>query len=782
MLALLLGQLSFGQPTPFRGGLLTNETAMLPTEIADCGKVAGIYMNAQETFMIARTCAGNIGIWRSAGSKFIISVSEKEFGSHKMLSWAFPLFREDFWILPDIEMRPDGLYFNLMRLPPDTGTAVNPGEGGSYRITDKLQSIALPGDKITYTDADKNRRTVQLESISLPFPKNGGGEFFFLKTSLQTTSGSKVLTDGIFSKKGTDWTLVLPFQISPINGLNTTYGLGQIVSVFGINEAIDGSLSYLQRWVDLNGHHFEWMTFSPRTGVLSVTYRYGAPILGISFDFQGTGSDPDTRTRFWRVATGPASSRIDYLAEAPNPSFKPWKWVVPSKGYVSLRGVSDQMGIYLTTGESLITPLDYQGHSLAVWDGKMLKQLVSNGDMLPGGVKVTKVGNGFMNQQAFAPVSGCTARFATYKSDDTVESFWKFEKPCITDVVADSNQVILYGKNLAFGGYTSMIFVDGTPVSGATITADRIVFPSASIASGTRKIQVRMANVDIFSNEASVLVPITIPVPSIASVVTATLEDRPIAPGALFTIRGEYLCSVISTTNLYTPGVTVPIVRPGEVPRLPTLLGGTRVLVNGREIPLNFSSCGLRTKGNTPDCQVNAQMPAGITGSFVRVVIQRFTDINGQVLAATSQEFTVQIALVSPVVFKGGDELPIFQIADRAYALVGKENYVGADETLVGYATGFGLTSPMIEDGVAAGNVLSQVVAESKAWLKFIRAGAQDFREVSVVAFGSPQFAGVVQLHIGALPFISPDLGTEVFLVLRIGDQYTSDMKLYYKN
>jgi len=756
LVTLLLGHSSFGQPTPHRGGLLTNETTKLPSDLAACGTIHYLNMNAQQGFMIGRTCSGEVKIyWSKAGGAFKVAASESEFGGYKILRLI-----ADRWYFQELEMRADGLYFNLMHPNSPEQLSVFPGYGGSYRISNegKLETVVAPKATIIFKDVNGGMRTAQVVTSSISFPKNGVGEHFFLRLS-----SNGVQISGIFSRVGTLWTLVLPFQVAPIPGLNAVYGLGQTFYSFGINEALDGTLSFMQGWTTQDGSYREWVVFNPKTKSLTPYYKYGEAIIGVSSSYFPTVMvNSDTRQRYWSLGS-------QYVVEAPNPGFKPsWKWILPTTPRGSMQGASDYIASYL------LTTTNFQQIGGAMWDGKQLQTLILNGDII-GGIQISKIG-------PWMPVAGCSMWFTTSKPDDTVESLWKFEKPCITDAVADSAQGVLYGKNLSFSGYPPTILVDGVPVSRATITADRINIPSTGIPGGTRKVQVKTADGKMYSNEASVSVPITIPPPAITSVVTATFENRPIAPGALFTIEGNNISSVVSNlTNLFTPGITVPIVKPGEVPHLPTLLGGAQVLVNGREIHLNFSSCGLRSAKNPADCRINAQMPVDVTGSSVKLVIKRYTDINGQTLAATSQEFTVRIAPVSPVVFKGADELPILQIADRAYELVSNENSVKAGETLVAYATGFGLTSPVLEDGLAAGDVLAPVATETKAWLKFIRSGLEEFREWSIFPFASPQYAGVTQINFGALPEIFPDTGTEVNIVIKVGDEYIPDLKLHFK-
>lgn len=768
-MTLLLGHLVFGQPTPFKGGLLTNQTSILPAELVSCGHIAFQGMNARESFLVGRTCAGEIKIYRAVGDEpFVAVASEAQFGEFKLLSWAQPQFGFDEWLLPTMEVRPDGFYFNLMELLP-SGTAFNEGAGGSYRIAGgKLEQLVGPGESINYMHPWLGvRRIAKIEVSSVPFPKNGGGDFYFLRTS-----SNGVRTDGIFLKKGTEWSLILLFQPGPAQGMTIPYGMGNVISVYGINEALDGTLSFLQAWLSQGDPNikFEWMSFNPRTQELNLRYRLGAPILGVTPVIQAALMDSDTRQKYWRIGSGPFSNKVDYVASAPNPGFNPWKWVIPTSMPISLLGISEHFASYLTAN----SPTDYLGSGLAVWDGRNFQPLVSNGDTLPGNVKTSKVSNNFTNRNSFVPVSGCTMRFATYKTDNKVESFWKFQKPCIADVAIDKSQVVLYGKNLTLSGATPTVLVDGVAVSGATISTDRITVPISNLTSGERKVKV-VVTPGVETSEVSVVVPSTTPDPTITDVVTATFERRPIAAGGLFTIRGRNLSPVTSDpTNLVVPGITVPVVKPGEVPRLPRILGGTRVLVNGKEIPLGFVSCFVDGA-----CQINAQMPLETIGPTAKVVVQRFADVNGQGTFATSKEVLVPVASISPVVFKMEDELPILQVADRAYELVSKVSPARAGETLVGYASGFGPTSPTIEDGMPADQVLALVSAEVKAWLKFQQNGTEKFERVSIAGFLSPQFVGVTQFNLGALPHVEAD-NNAVYLVIQVGDEYVPDLKIPY--
>lgn len=468
----------FSQSVPFKDGLLTNETKILPAEVTTCGKVAFHDMNASEAFMVARLCSGEIKIYRSEnGGLFKAIVNENDLGQGqgKLLGWAMPVFGQDWWFLSEMEVRPNGFYFTLMTKQSNGGIS-DPGTGGSYRIiSGNLEKIFVPGDGFAYTDMNKAKRTTQITFASLPFPEKEGGEFIFLKL---TSNG--VLSSGIFLKRGSDWSLVLPFQVTPIPGLNATYGLGIPSVPFGIMEDATGSLVFVQRWYSSQDGitKFDMMRFDPAKKELVRLHTIGEPVQGVvSPTIPPTvRTNSDTRQKYWRVS----ASDGDYIAEAPIPVFNPWKWVVRSAN-IRIRGISDSMASYLIMGGST----EYEGRSIALWDGKKLKTLVSNGDVLPGGFKVGKVGNAFTNQGSFVPVSRCTTMFATYRQDDTLSSLWKYtlpncdKKPNVTavvnaatfkaDSIAPNSWVSIFGSNLGEKG-TWDGSASTTTLGGASIT------------------------------------------------------------------------------------------------------------------------------------------------------------------------------------------------------------------------------------------------------------------------------------------------------------------------
>lgn len=761
-----------GQSIAYRGGLLTNVSNRIPAELSACGNIGLIGMNAQAAYIIGRTCSGeNTIYWSRNDAKFQVVARESQFDQSKLLIWNMPIQRRDDWSLPSVEVRSDGLYFapsmryTLDNYNVDYGYAS--GSGGSYRVNNdgKLESVIAPNETIIYTNENLVPVTAQVVTSSLPFPIKGGGAYFFLRTK-----SNNVFTLGIFSRIGTKFTLVLRFQISPLPVSNVAYGLGEVYTEYGITEAADGSLNFMQGWAaSLSGGatlNVEWMSFDPKSKTLKVLWRYEEPILGItrkySSSFPGVLKDVNTSHVYWSI---PSSNGLIYIARAPNPSFNAWKWLIPDGGIV--RGASDHIASYLMRLEPPLSPT-FRTVGVALWGGRKLQTIIVDGEALPGGFTVGKTGSSFMISGESAPVSDCTMMFATYNNDGKLEGLWRFDKPCITSSIITGGQIVLGGKNLLFPGFTNKILIDGVQISGATITPDRIAFNSSGISGGEHRVQVVDLGGQMYSDEYTISVPVEIQIPVINSVVTATFEERPLAPGGLFSIKGRNLSSVVSNeSNYFRPGVTVARGTP-----LPTLLGGAKVLIDGRESPLLFSTC---FEGG--DCQINAQLPSAIRGPIARIVIQRYSDLNRQAPEATSAESAVRVQSVSPVVFKGAEGTPLFQIADRGYQLVGKETPARPGETIVGYGTGFGPSSPVVLDGESAGNVLAPVASRARAWLKFLDEGRQQYTEAEIVAVASPQFVGVMQFSI-KLPDVIFDIGTNVYIIIRVGDDTAPDLEL----
>lgn len=779
-LALLLGLCTIFGQTAFKKGVFTDQTNLLPSDLAG-GYIYNVYTNAKESFILGRTQGGEIKIYRSTGGPYIQVATESQFGTGKLAGYAKLTFgpEHDYWSIPDMELRPDGLHFDLYTVTLTGGTATDQGSGGSYRIVNGVvQKFLAPGDSIAITDSQGVARTVEVKLATTTFPKSGGGEYIYLKTK----DSRNAVYDGIFLKEGTKWTQVLPFFISTQSqGFPIPYGLGRILAEYGIVEALDGTISFMEFWGDMGGSYKRYSSFNPKTKALKVQYQPNNPILGTPVNFTAPHLDTLSGTRFWRVANGPNNANMDYIFRAPNPGFVPAIYTVRSQipefniWASDLRGLSENMALYGLMKNSG----DGEAKAVSIWDGTSMQLLFQNGDVLPNGKTIIATRNKTTGISATGAVYGCRILIPTFKTDGTVDMLIRYDKPCIADAAASGGQIIIVGKNLTLSENTRVL-VDGIPASNTTITSDRITFPSTGIGGGNKKVVVSMSGGQVASNEATVIVPLTTPAPAITNVVSVTFQNTPLSPGALFTVRGTNLSPVTySAQNPIIPGITVPIVKPGEPAILPTQLGGVEVLVNGRQVPLLFAGC---LNGST--CQVNAQAPVNLTGSTAQIEVRRYTDINGLTLEATSQKFNVVVQAISPSVFKNGDGLPILQVADRDYQLVDKEAPVRPDETVVGYATGWGLTSPVIPEGLAAKDVVkgatATVTSTVKAYLKYQSGGETQYYQAEVVyAVASPEFAGLQQFAL-KLPTVLPDEGSKVFLIITVGDETVPDMELNY--
>ncbi len=375
---------------------------------------------------------------------------------------------------------------------------------------------------------------------------------------------------------------------------------------------------------------------------------------------------------------------------------------------------------------------------------------------------------------------GCSVNFMA-KTDTTSVSgsphLFTTALPCVLQVptteVKVGEAVILYGQNLGTVNDTKIVDADnGNVYTPNLITNDTVVFTAPRI--GTR---FKVKTKGLTSNTFTVRINSAV-VPVIDKITTATGTTGAVAPNGLFTVWGQNLSPIVSTRfNYYNPGITVATRLP-----LPRLLAGAKVLVNGAEIPLLFGTCY-----ESGICQFNAQAPSTLFGTTATVEVQRYTDVNGRALEATSQKFTVAVQPVAPVVFSFPkneetpdiSELTVMQNGDKAYQLVTRSTPMKGGQTVVLYSTGFGLTSPEIPVGEAAGETYAPVTSQVKTWLKYRTGGNEKTEEAGNVAVASPQFPGVNQVNV-KLPVVLPDPGTKTFLVVKVGEEYVPDIELPY--
>ena len=143
----------------------------------------------------------------------------------------------------------------------------------------------------------------------------------------------------------------------------------------------------------------------------------------------------------------------------------------------------------------------------------------------------------------------------------------------------------------------------------------------------------------------------------------ASLINTPIAPGSFLSIFGSNLAAGV------TPATSLP---------LPTTLGGTRVLLGGKPLPLQVAATG----------QINAVVPYDVpVGATQQLIVER----NG----SYSLPETVVVAQAQPAVFtqnqsgKGAGVIVVAKV-DGTQFLNTASQPAGAGDALVIYCTGLG--------------------------------------------------------------------------------------------
>jgi uncharacterized protein (TIGR03437 family) len=160
--------------------------------------------------------------------------------------------------------------------------------------------------------------------------------------------------------------------------------------------------------------------------------------------------------------------------------------------------------------------------------------------------------------------------------------------------------------------------------------------------------------------------------PQITSVVNAADGTQPIAPGGLISVYGQQL----SPVNIATQ----------QIP-LPTALGESCLTVNGAAVPMLFVSSQ----------QINGQLPNNVNGSATMTL---YTP------GGISNNFYLSILPVAPSVFLTGTAGPLTGLAtvyrDDNGQLITPTNPIHPNDIITIYATGMGLTSPLVSAGMPA--------------------------------------------------------------------------------
>ncbi|MBI3698307.1 MAG: hypothetical protein HY238_26155 [Acidobacteria bacterium] len=155
---------------------------------------------------------------------------------------------------------------------------------------------------------------------------------------------------------------------------------------------------------------------------------------------------------------------------------------------------------------------------------------------------------------------------------------------------------------------------------------------------------------------------------------------HPTAPGSIVSIFGTNLASGLAQAS------SIP---------LSTSLGGTSVTFNGTPAPLFVVTAG----------QINAQLPAGLTGSTATIVVQRAG-------AGSSTPRTIQIAPTSPAIFTdppggAGQGIVVYALDPTVFAAVPSLRLPNARPAKAGdfltiYTNALGAVNPAVPDGNAA--------------------------------------------------------------------------------
>jgi uncharacterized protein (TIGR03437 family) len=411
---------------------------------------------------------------------------------------------------------------------------------------------------------------------------------------------------------------------------------------------------------------------------------------------------------------------------------------------------------------------------------------LSVGDALPQGtVQLIGTSQGIYQGASFY---GCGGTLLTLKSDWSSDQTYDILPQCIDTVAVADGKLTIKGANLNIPELKTEVLVDDVLYTGTdlTATANQVTL-SAPPSPGSHKVAVRLSGGVPSAAVSFTIAPPPIQPAVITSLTSAAAGSSALAPGGLFTIVGKQLagCAFDPTTApLIQPGVTVPT---GN--QLLIKLGGAQVLVDGRPTPLSFAATFLPS-GNA---QINGQMSFSLDPNVDHSLVVRRWDCQTDTFQVDSTPLKFRVASSAPAFFGSPDYPVILQDASKGYALVqGKASPNPGDvlanrgDALVGYATGFGQTSPPLPDGVgsadALGNTFATVVAPAKVFVRTTANGNTVYWQAELLYnVASPQFAGVYQIAFRLPPDMVAD-SNQVFLIVQLGDQTTEPMLFFINN
>lgn len=208
-----------------------------------------------------------------------------------------------------------------------------------------------------------------------------------------------------------------------------------------------------------------------------------------------------------------------------------------------------------------------------------------------------------------------------------------------------------------------------------------------------------------------------------------------VSQGDIMIVKGEQL-----STSGYTPGTAPP---------LPTKLGGTSVLVNGKAVPLFYTSYG----------QIAFEMPVDTPLGMALVQVQREDN-------SISNKVSVQVAERAP-------RLVVTVNQDGSINSPSKPARPGDYLTI--YAIGFGATNPAVATGVAAPSAEPLARVTPTPTVIFGSAFAT-FPVTPAFAGLTPTFSGLYQVNVQ----VPADVPTgAVQMQVTVGDTASNTVTLY---
>ena len=300
--------------------------------------------------------------------------------------------------------------------------------------------------------------------------------------------------------------------------------------------------------------------------------------------------------------------------------------------------------------------------------------------------------------------------------------------------------------------------IDGQPVAATRMLSTLEFVVPAGLSTGSHPARI------VYGSSAA---DFTLDVPALPAAwlnaMTSVKYDRKTtwAPGDIVLLFGLRLSSSASAA----PGAD------NTAPGLPwpTRLAGTRVLVDGSEIPVQFSWTDIATGAS----QVNVQLPYTVAPGQHKLRVERIGE-------AVTYDTAFTVTPRSPV-FLGNSIYPVFfqnvTQDPSGGTFVSQTQPAREGDVLTVYATGLGSTEPP----VPAGSVPSGLsYTTSPAQISMYSANApQGMRPDVIGPVLSPQFPGLYQVSFRVPAGVAGDRTTAVSTAFNFGSGFLSPSTLY---